>query len=149
MGREGPLSKKKAKGQRPSAPPPSLKTPLLLHFVSRLGKLVRATTVNKILEFCDEFVPGDPPEFFFDRFLLLSSSLSICLPFSVCLSLSVSISIIHAFSIFSLFFFFLPEFFFDGFLLSYSLSICLPFSFCLNFYYSYFLYILSFFLLLL
>ena len=26
-----------------------------------------ATTVEKILQLCDEFLPGDPPEFFFDR----------------------------------------------------------------------------------
>ena len=53
---------------------------------SRLGKLVRAEsvrcrnnnsfaietihiyfTISKILEFCDEFVPGDTPVFFFDK----------------------------------------------------------------------------------
>ena len=26
-----------------------------------------ATTVEKILQLCDEFLPGDPPEYFFDR----------------------------------------------------------------------------------
>ena len=35
--------------------------------VSRLGKLVRADTIEKVLELCDEFTPGDPPEYFFDR----------------------------------------------------------------------------------
>ena len=57
--------------------------------MSRLGKLMRASTIqaimkkmmsilpltilltilNKqgILTFCDEFVPGDPPEYFFDK----------------------------------------------------------------------------------
>ena len=34
---------------------------------TRLGKLMRAETVEKILETCDEFTPGDPPEYFFDR----------------------------------------------------------------------------------
>jgi hypothetical protein len=28
---------------------------------------MRADSVQKILEFCDEFVPGEPPEYFFDR----------------------------------------------------------------------------------
>ena len=37
------------------------------HTVSRLGKLVRAETIEKVLELCDEFTPGDPPEYFFDR----------------------------------------------------------------------------------
>ena len=35
--------------------------------VFRLGKLVRAETIEKVLELCDEFTPGDPPEYFFDR----------------------------------------------------------------------------------
>ena len=35
--------------------------------MSRLGKLVRAETIEKVLELCDEFTPGDPPEYFFDR----------------------------------------------------------------------------------
>ncbi len=35
--------------------------------VTRLGKLMRANTINGILEFCDEFVPTEPPEYFFDR----------------------------------------------------------------------------------
>ena len=47
---------------------------------SRLGKLMRAETIeqvgheqevdqhpSQILELCDEFVPGNPPEYFFDR----------------------------------------------------------------------------------
>ena len=34
---------------------------------TRLGKLMRASNIQKILEFCDEFVPGNPPEYFFDR----------------------------------------------------------------------------------
>ena len=34
---------------------------------TRLGKLMRASNIEKILEHCDEFVPGDPPEYFFDR----------------------------------------------------------------------------------
>ena len=34
---------------------------------TRLGRLVRADTIDKILENCDEFFPGDPPEYFFDR----------------------------------------------------------------------------------
>ena len=34
---------------------------------TRLGKLMRASTIEKILENCEEFVPGDPPEYFFDR----------------------------------------------------------------------------------
>ena len=34
---------------------------------TRLGKLMRASSVEKILELCEEFVPGDVPEFFFDK----------------------------------------------------------------------------------
>ena len=34
---------------------------------TRLGKLMRAGTIDKILELCDEFTPGDPPEYFFDK----------------------------------------------------------------------------------
>ena len=34
---------------------------------TRLGKLMMATTLEKIFEFCDEYVPGNPPEYFFDR----------------------------------------------------------------------------------
>ena len=53
---------------------------LLTGPASRLGKLMRAETIeqvneqevdfshhSQILELCDEFVPGNPPEFFFDR----------------------------------------------------------------------------------
>ena len=65
--------------------------------LSRLGKLMRASTIDqvmmieagdknivtgkyqnmfflKILELCDEFVPGDPPEYFFDRWFVSPSS---------------------------------------------------------------------------
>ena len=34
---------------------------------TRLGKLVKSKNVNAILKYCDEYVPGDPPEYFFDR----------------------------------------------------------------------------------
>ena len=34
---------------------------------TRLGKLMRADAVDKILELCEEFVPGDVPEYFFDK----------------------------------------------------------------------------------
>ena len=44
---------------------------------TRLGKLMRAASIQvsmmmasitqRILELCDEFVPGDPPEYFFDK----------------------------------------------------------------------------------
>ena len=34
---------------------------------TRLGRLVRADTIDKILELCDEFTPGETPEYFFDR----------------------------------------------------------------------------------
>ena len=34
---------------------------------SRLGRLVRANSIDSILKHCDEFFPGDPPEYFFDR----------------------------------------------------------------------------------
>ena len=34
---------------------------------SRLDKLMRADTIEKILEMCDEFTPGETPEYFFDR----------------------------------------------------------------------------------
>ena len=46
---------------------------LLNYPASRLGKLMRAETIEKILEQCDEFVPGEVPEYFFDkvRFCLL------------------------------------------------------------------------------
>ena len=28
---------------------------------------MRATSVDEILRYCEEFFPGEPPEFFFDR----------------------------------------------------------------------------------
>ena len=34
---------------------------------TRLGRLLNASSVEEILSFCDEFVPGDPPEYFFDH----------------------------------------------------------------------------------
>ena len=34
---------------------------------TRLGRLVSARSLEEILALCDEYVPGDPPEFFFDR----------------------------------------------------------------------------------
>ena len=34
---------------------------------TRLGKLVQSSTMDDILSYCDEFVPGDPPEYFFDH----------------------------------------------------------------------------------
>ena len=37
------------------------------HPTTRLGRLMMANTVEKILQLCDEFLPGDPPEYFFDR----------------------------------------------------------------------------------
>ena len=33
----------------------------------RLGKLMRASTIDKILELCEEYTPGEMPEYFFDR----------------------------------------------------------------------------------
>ena len=33
----------------------------------RLGKLIRAASVEEILRYCEEFFPGEPPEYFFDR----------------------------------------------------------------------------------
>ena len=44
-----------------------LRSTLLRFPATRLGKLMRASTIEKILEFCDEFIPGNPPEYFFDR----------------------------------------------------------------------------------
>ena len=32
-----------------------------------MGKLVKSTSVDKILKLCEEFTPGDRPEYFFDR----------------------------------------------------------------------------------
>ena len=34
---------------------------------TRLGKLVLAEQTSEILSLCDEFQPGNKPEFFFDR----------------------------------------------------------------------------------
>ena len=33
----------------------------------RLGKLMRAESIEEILCYCEEFFPGEPPEYFFDR----------------------------------------------------------------------------------
>ena len=33
---------------------------------TRLGKMINSLDIKDILECCDEFLPGDPPEFFFD-----------------------------------------------------------------------------------
>ena len=35
--------------------------------ISRLGRLMRAESVGAILELCDEFTPGHPPVYYFDR----------------------------------------------------------------------------------
>ena len=35
--------------------------------ILRLGQLMRAETIDKILSLCDEFTPGNTPEYFFDR----------------------------------------------------------------------------------
>ena len=43
------------------------RTTLLNFPASRLGKLMRAETIEKILEQCDEFIPGEVPEYFFDK----------------------------------------------------------------------------------
>ena len=45
----------------------ALRTTLERYPATRLGKLMRASTIQKILEYCDEFIPGNPPEYFFDR----------------------------------------------------------------------------------
>ena len=34
---------------------------------TRLGKLVKAKRLEEILDLCDDFCPGQPQEFFFDR----------------------------------------------------------------------------------
>lgn len=34
---------------------------------TRLGKLVKAKKLDEILDLCDDFCPGEPPEYFFDR----------------------------------------------------------------------------------
>ena len=33
-----------------------------------MGKLVKSENMTEILSCCDEFTPGDPPEYFFDRY---------------------------------------------------------------------------------
>ena len=38
-----------------------------MHFIPRLGKLMRAESIEEILYYCEEFFPGEPPEYFFDR----------------------------------------------------------------------------------
>ena len=35
---------------------------------TRLGKLVKAKKLDEILDLCDDFCPGEPPEYFFDRY---------------------------------------------------------------------------------
>ena len=37
------------------------------HPDTRLGRLLKATDVKEILKLCDNFFPGQPPEYFFDR----------------------------------------------------------------------------------
>ena len=41
------------------------------HFIkypkTRLGRLMKTDNVEEILSLCDEYVPGKPPEYFFDR----------------------------------------------------------------------------------
>ena len=34
---------------------------------TRLGRLILSNNIEEILELCDEYTPGDPPEYFFDR----------------------------------------------------------------------------------
>ena len=34
---------------------------------TRLGKLVSLENIEEILQLCDEFIPGNIPEYFFDR----------------------------------------------------------------------------------
>ena len=34
---------------------------------TRIGALIRATSVSEILEYCDQYTPGDVPEYFFDK----------------------------------------------------------------------------------
>ena len=34
---------------------------------TRLGKLVSSDNIEEILQLCDEYNPGHPPEYFFDR----------------------------------------------------------------------------------
>ena len=35
---------------------------------TRLGKLVKANKLEEVLDLCDDFCPGQPPEYFFDRY---------------------------------------------------------------------------------
>ena len=37
------------------------------HPDTRLGRLLKATAIEEILELCDHFFPGQPPEYYFDR----------------------------------------------------------------------------------
>ena len=37
------------------------------HPDTRLGRLLKATCIEEILELCDHFFPGQPPEYYFDR----------------------------------------------------------------------------------
>ena len=39
---------------------------------TRLGKLVKAKKLEEILDLCDDFCPGEPPEYFFDRYASFS-----------------------------------------------------------------------------
>ena len=34
---------------------------------TRLGKLMNASSIEEILQYCEEYTPGNPPEYFFDR----------------------------------------------------------------------------------
>ena len=67
----------------PTTPPPPLQRilPLIYKLLAlifavdnfniypntRLGKLVKAKKVEDIMDLCDDYCPGQPPEFFFDR----------------------------------------------------------------------------------
>jgi hypothetical protein len=42
---------------------------------TRLGKLVKAKKLEDILEICDDFCPGEPAEYFFDRLAFLSTTI--------------------------------------------------------------------------
>ena len=39
----------------------------LKHPNTRLGKLMKSTCIEEILSLCEEFIPGNPPEYFFDK----------------------------------------------------------------------------------
>ena len=52
----------------------AMRTTLERYPATRLGKLMRAASIQKILEYCDEFVPGNPPEYFFESLGLLFMS---------------------------------------------------------------------------